>query len=170
MDLSQVEDTPRQVLEKLVSTVLVGFLAVSRKGLAVISYVAVRRLDLGVSFELFTAFVALETTVVLKTLLLASVLEASVLVTSVLNTSMMLQAVVMFSVQSVVFKDQTATVLMLGLRVDQLQVLLRLALLQRVLQEMVVLFLHVYRNRVEVLEFDGLVGFGVFMFDVVMVA
>lgn len=137
---------------------MVGLSAVCRGMLVTV------RLDLSVSFQTFTTLVTFETSIVLETG--ASMLEATVLKTPM---SVVEGSSEVLSVQSVVLKDQTTSVLVLSLRVDQLKVLLMLPFLQRMLQQVMVLFLHVHWNRVEVLELDRLVGLGVFMLDVVVV-
>lgn len=82
----------------------------------------------------------------------------------------MLDAGEVVSVEPVVLQHKSTAVLVLSLWVDLLQLLLRFALLERVVQQMAVFLLHVHGHGVEVLELDGLVRLGVLVLDVVLVA
>ncbi|KAF9420764.1 hypothetical protein HW555_003112 [Spodoptera exigua] len=104
-----------------------------------------------------TATVAFESSMAtFKTSVTTFEATGQMLETSVFE-AMVLESCSVVGVVPVVLKNQTTAMFVLSLRVDQFQVLLRLALLERVLQQMAVFFFHVHGDWMEVFEFDRLV-------------
>lgn len=70
---------------------------------------------------------------------------------------------------TVVLEGETVSVVLFGFRVHNLKVMLQSRNFDRVLQELLVLLLHVHRDGVEMVELEALVRGRMLMLDVVMV-